>query len=66
MLYQLNTVIQEVTLSKCTIYRLIKAGLFPQPIRLSPRRVAWQKCEIEAFIASRLAARQQGQGGVNE
>jgi len=57
MLYALSAVVKEVTLSKCTIYRLIKAGKFPEPIRLSPGRVAWQKSDIDNFISSRLIER---------
>lgn len=49
MLYRLNEVIKEVTLSKSTIYRLIKVGLFPQSIKLSPGRVAWRKSDIDAL-----------------
>jgi prophage regulatory protein len=62
MLYPLSTVVKEVTLSKSTIYRLIKAGQFPEPISLSPGRVAWQKSDIETFISSRPLANAQGVG----
>lgn len=63
MCLRLSEVIKEVTLSKSTIYRLIKIGFFPAPIKLSPGRVAWRKSEVKDFVASALAACQQEQGG---
>jgi prophage regulatory protein len=45
--------IEEMTsLDITTIYRKIKAGSFPQPVRVGRRRVAWR----ESDIAARLAA----------
>jgi hypothetical protein len=32
--------------------RLVKAGLFPAPVRVSPNRIAWRSEDIEAWIAS--------------
>ena len=37
--------------------RLWKAGQFPEPIHLSPRKLAWYEAEIDAWIASRARAR---------
>lgn len=50
---KLNEVVKAVTLSKSTIYRLIKAGQFPGPVGLSRGRVAWQSEEIEAWRCAR-------------
>jgi prophage regulatory protein len=58
MLYQLSTVVKLVTLSKCTIYRLIKAGLFPKPIKLSPGRVAWRKIDIEEWEEKQVQSKE--------
>jgi prophage regulatory protein len=44
---------QRVTLSRSTIQRLARQGQFPQPIRLSPARVAWRESDIAAWIAKR-------------
>jgi prophage regulatory protein len=39
--------IRRITgLSRSTIYRYIKRGLFPKPYRLGPGRVGWKKSEI--------------------
>lgn len=54
-LYQLSAVVKLVTLSKCTIYRLIKAGNFPKPIKISPGRVAWRESDLEEWEARQQA-----------
>jgi prophage regulatory protein len=43
-------------LSRSTIYAYMRAGLFPQPISISARCVAWIEFEIDAWIADRIAA----------
>ena len=35
------------------INRLVAAGQFPAPVRLSANRIAWRASEIDAWIASR-------------
>ena len=50
-----NTVIKiaevsyQTGLSRATIYREIKAGNFPKQLQLSPQRVGWVQCEIDAW-----------------
>jgi prophage regulatory protein len=42
------------------IFRLVKAGQFPRPIKLGLGRggaVAWVEQEIDAYIQARMAAR---------
>ena len=43
-------------LSKATIYRMIKAGTFPRPIKIAQRAVGWRRGEVEEFLASRERA----------
>jgi prophage regulatory protein len=43
--------------SRVHLSRLVKAGHFPQPIQLGAGRIAWIADEIDAWIASRAAAR---------
>lgn len=38
-----------------TIYKMMNAGRFPKPVRLSERNVAWMKSEIDKWIAARAA-----------
>lgn len=46
-----------ITLSKCQIWRLEKAGTFPKRVRVSAARHAWVESEIDAWIGERIAAR---------
>ena len=41
---------------RSTLYGWIKKGLFPPPIRIGPRRVAWRETEVDAWIAARPVA----------
>lgn len=43
--------------SRPHLWRLWKAGRFPQPVKLSAARNVWPRDEITAWIAARLAAR---------
>jgi prophage regulatory protein len=46
-----------ITLSKCQIWRLERAGKFPQRVYPSAGRVAWVESEIDAHLAACIAAR---------
>lgn len=39
------------------IYRLVKAGRFPKPVRLGVRAVGWDSAEIDQWIEDRLKER---------
>lgn len=52
-LWRLPTVKAKTTLSEPSIYRLMKQGVFPRPIKIGNRAVAWIAAEVEAFISSR-------------
>lgn len=61
-LLRLKTVLEQCAFSKATLYRQIKAGHFPEPVRLTggwddsnaaSRSVAWREEEILQWIANR-------------
>ncbi|MCL6331463.1 AlpA family transcriptional regulator [Pectobacterium carotovorum subsp. carotovorum] len=61
-LIKLKTVLEYCAFSRATLYRQIKAGHFPEPIRLTgglddantaSRSVAWREEEIQQWIANR-------------
>lgn len=61
-LIKLKTVLEYCAFSKATLYRQIKVGHFPEPVRLTgglddanvvSRSVAWREEEILQWIASR-------------
>lgn len=43
-------------LSRSTIYALIKAKQFPQPIALGARAVGWLESDVSGFIEARIKA----------
>jgi prophage regulatory protein len=51
------TVLARMTWSDTTLWRRVRDGSFPQPIRISPGRVAWRESDIEAWITARAEAR---------
>lgn len=55
-LIKLRQVMAKTTLSKSTIYRLIKSSDFPQPKKLSVRAVAWVESEVDEWIEGRSSA----------
>ena len=46
----------RVGLKRSSIYREMRAGRFPLPIKVGPRAVRWPLTEIEAWLASRPRA----------
>ena len=48
-------VVQDRTsLSRTTIWRLIRQGNFPQPIRITNRRIAWSEAAVSVWIAAKM------------
>ena len=40
-------------IARTTVYRLMRTGEFPEPIRIGPRAVRWPSTEIETWISKR-------------
>jgi prophage regulatory protein len=47
----------RVSLSRSEIYRRMKLGVFPQRVRLGPKRIAFLESEIDAWMEERIQAR---------
>lgn len=54
-LLRLPRVKAETGASRSTIYLRIQQGLWPKPVKLGPRSVAWPASEIAALNAARIA-----------
>jgi len=39
-----------------SIWRLVREGRLPQPLKLSPRRSGWRRSTLEQFLAEREKA----------
>ena len=49
--------VEELTgLSRASIYRLMRSGRFPLPVRVSDTAVRWKASDITAWIESRPVA----------
>lgn len=46
----IKEVCERTSLSRSTVYRLIKDGYFPRKIKISKSRVAWRDCEVNAWL----------------
>jgi prophage regulatory protein len=49
-------VVDRTSLSRTTLWRLVRRGHFPPPVQISPGRVAWSETEVEAWITARQTA----------
>ena len=43
-------------LSRTTRWRLVRAGKFPRPVRLTEHAIGWRESAIEEWLASRESA----------
>jgi len=50
-LLALEEVCERVELSRATIFKEIKDGTFPAPLRLSPKKIRWADFTIDNFLA---------------
>ncbi|WEX09641.1 AlpA family transcriptional regulator [Chelativorans sp. AA-79] len=53
-LLSLKQVMERIPLSKTEIYRRIRDGRFPRPVRIGSHRIAFAEAEIEEWFADRL------------
>ncbi len=51
-----RAVCERVALSRATLDRLVAAGLFPAPIRLTERRLIYNEPDVEAWMQEKVAA----------
>ncbi|WP_066017069.1 helix-turn-helix transcriptional regulator [Endozoicomonas atrinae] len=57
-LVNISTVVKMTTLSKATIYRMIKEGEFPKGVMISKKRRVWKKQDVVDTINNLLQADQ--------
>jgi len=54
-LLRLPEVQHRVGLRRSEIYRRVRLGAFPRPIRLGTNAVAWLESDLDAWVAQRVA-----------
>jgi prophage regulatory protein len=55
VLESLDAVMRRTASKRSTIYSWIAQGLFPAPVRIGPRRVAWRKQDVDQWIQDAIA-----------
>lgn len=55
-LLRLSEVAARTALGRTTIYRKMREGSFPEPLKIGARAVRWPESEIEAWLAARPRA----------
>jgi prophage regulatory protein len=51
-----KAVCERTSLSRSSLDRLVAAGEFPAPIRITERRLAYSLAQIEAWMQEKVAA----------
>ena len=47
-------VVERICLSKTELYQRLKAGTFPKPVALGPKKVVFLESEIDAWMQARI------------
>lgn len=50
---RLPEVLELVGISRATLHRWVKTGIFPQPLDLGPRSMGWPSTDYDDWIKSR-------------
>jgi prophage regulatory protein len=58
-LLRLPEILRRVPYSEAHIWRLERAGKFPRRARIGANRVAWVEAEVDDWLSSKIAARDQ-------
>jgi len=53
-LLRLNEVLKIIPVSKSSWYQKVKDGIYPKPVKLGARTVAWKKSEIMNLVENGL------------
>ena len=52
ILLRIQDVLERLPISRSSLYAGMQTGLYPQPVRIGKRTVAWREEDIEACIAA--------------
>ncbi len=53
MLVPIGVVCKATAMSRSTVYRLVAAGKFPKPVKISPVAVRWRLRDVIGWIETR-------------
>ncbi len=57
ILLRIGSVLARYGGARPTLYEHMADGLFPRPVKLGPKFVAWPEHEVNAVIAARIAGK---------
>jgi prophage regulatory protein len=46
-----------ISFHRSHLFKLVRAGRFPKPVKIGENRNAWVEAEVDAWIKGRIAAR---------
>jgi prophage regulatory protein len=52
---RLPAVAEKTSLSRSNLFRLVQAGKFPKPHKLSERVSAWDEAEVDDWLAAKFS-----------
>ena len=55
---RVNEIAQRFNVNRVTVWRWVKSGVFPRPMKITYRHATWPMSVIEAWEQERLAARE--------
>lgn len=53
MILRMPQVIEKTGLARATVYKLVKGGSFPKPLKLGARAVGWRVADVQRWLESR-------------
>ena len=56
---RIHQVLETTGISRTHLYRLVQAGKFPKPIKLSERVSAWDEAAVDAWLIEKFEEAQQ-------
>lgn len=59
-LVRLPAVLSRLGLSRSTLYAMVAERSFPAPVPIGRRARAWLSSDLDAWVAARIAERDQG------
>lgn len=55
-LIPITEVLRRTSVSRATLYRLIKSGDFPKQVKVGLRRSGWRESDVDQWLESKCAA----------
>jgi len=54
MIFRKRDLCARLGVSATTLWRWVRAGKFPQPVRLGPNTVGWPEADVQRWLSERI------------